>query len=319
MVDDGTTPLNQGTNSQEPRTRRSFQDLMTALSNIKDNNHDFDRYFFESLGLTYNKDLETGGASLVSLAEKSDGTPVAVKISLNPLQNEAENMDLVQRNGGIVPRLKAFGDYPPVIQSEVFSYLQMEYIPGQTLTPEQIDLDTVLRIGIDVAKTLSIAHQHGITHLDVKPGNILYNDGKAYLIDWGSSVLRQVERDTHRGKFDSTLGYTAPERFMDPDAEERLGLADQFSLGASLYRLVTGTAPYNRGDLQNPQELKVVLRYLDRAKTQDRPRLVEQKESDYAPGECLEALDEIVSRMLRPEPLKRYSSCMEVAYVLSQI
>ncbi len=268
-----------------------------------------------SLNLVYKKELGNGAMDIVVLAEQRDRTSVAVKISLQNLQNETENMNVVERQGCFVPRVHRVGEYFPA----GLSYLVMDYIPVQEYMLGKVDLDTILCIGVDVAKTLTIAHRLRISHNDVKPRNILSTQKGNYLIDWGSSVRRDSKRTADRDMLLCTLNYTAPERLLEPDAEEYFGFADQFSLGASLYVYVTGEMPYNRGDLQDNQDIKTIQLYLDRVSRQDRPSIAFQKSPNVMQIKRLEALDTAITRMMQSNPFNRYSSCGEVAIVLGEI
>ncbi len=272
-----------------------------------------------SLNLEYKNELGKGPKAIVVLAEQSDGESVAVKISRQNLQNETENMNLVEKKGGFVPRVHRVGEYFP---AEI-SYLQMDVIPAKPFPPF-LDLETTLRTGIDVAKTLYVAHTNGIIHNDVKPRNILSTDDKAYLIDWGCSRLLRdgpVDKETLMG----TLCYIAPERFSE-DTEAlkgRVGLADQYSLGATLYKLLVGTTPYNpKGDLTTLKDIDNAHLYLQRACKQDYLEIAEIPGAINvinASKQELQSIDEAIRRMMHPNPLKRYSSIIEVAIVLNEL
>lgn len=320
MVDDTTKPLNtpikeNGVKENQDQDLDSFSKLMEAISQTPDK----EQYFFDSLGLFYQRDLGRGGDSLVSLATKSDGTSVAIKRSINSFHNEAANMNLIRREGARVPAhvpaLYQEGRYPNNV-----SYLMMEYISAEPLIAGKIDLNTVLQIGIDVAKTLYVAHRHGISHYDVKPENILLSDGNAYLIDWGASVLRGSQTAADQENLVCTLSYTAPERFDNDDLDELSGFADQFSLGATLYTFITGNKPYNAPFKGTITEEERAAEYNRLVTAQEKPRLSSlQQPLHESETHRLDAVDNLITKMLHPEPLGRYSSCIEVAYLLTQI
>ena len=93
-----------------------------------------------------------------------------------------------------------------------------------------------------VARAVHHAHQNGILHRDLKPGNILLdNQGQPYVTDFG--LAKQVDKDaglTQSGLIIGTPGYMAPEQAMG--RTQGLTTADLFSMGAILYELLTGKA-----------------------------------------------------------------------------
>ncbi len=127
------------------------------------------------------------------------------------------------------------------------AWLVMEYVPSRTLrevTQQDGPLDPsrVARIGAQVAEGLVAAHDAGIVHRDVKPGNILVTDEDiAKITDFG--IARALEGDelTRTGLVTGTPSYFSPElaRGEDPGVE-----ADVYALGATLYGAVEGRPPY---------------------------------------------------------------------------
>src|SRR5215831_10635869 len=134
-------------------------------------------------------------------------------------------------------------------------YLVMEYLEGETLaqrlqkgplTPEHL-----LQYAIQIADALAKAHRKGITHRDLKPGNIMLTKSGAKLLDFGLAKLKPepvpatvtltelaTERKlTSRGSLLGTLQYMSPEQVEGKELDAR---SDIFSLGAVLYEMVTG-------------------------------------------------------------------------------
>jgi len=130
-----------------------------------------------------------------------------------------------------------------------YHYLVMEFCEGPSLRhllrmwgcfPE----DLVVDVGIQIAAALSHAHEHGIVHRDIKPANILVDDdGRAVLTDLG---LAKGETDLALTSDGATVGtpqYMSPEQAMNPiDVDVR---SDLYSLGATLYHMSTGSAPFD--------------------------------------------------------------------------
>jgi non-specific serine/threonine protein kinase/serine/threonine-protein kinase len=131
-------------------------------------------------------------------------------------------------------------------------YFAMEYIQGTTLKqyvaerrlPVRERLDLVARI----ADAVQHAHDRGLIHRDLKPGNILVDGaGQPKILDFG--VARLTDSDAHRtrqtdlGQLVGTLAYMSPEQVLaDPDALD--GRSDVYALGVSLYELLAGRMPY---------------------------------------------------------------------------
>jgi HEAT repeat protein/tRNA A-37 threonylcarbamoyl transferase component Bud32 len=131
--------------------------------------------------------------------------------------------------------------------------ISMEYFPSHTLGGEVSDgkplvLRRAVRLGMDVAKGMSVAHAVGIVHRDLKPANVLINnEGIVKIVDFGVAAA-QHQGDTQLTKTGYVIGspkYMAPEQILGKKVDER---ADIYSLGVILYEMLTGTPPYHRGD-----------------------------------------------------------------------
>lgn len=128
------------------------------------------------------------------------------------------------------------------------AYLVLEYVPGLSLEERQrtqpLDGPAQARLVAQIARATEAAHGLGILHRDIKPRNIVVrSDGTPKLIDFGLAELRDAWHvPPPPGQILGTLAYMAPEQAVDPrHAGPR---SDIFSLGAVLYFLLTGHAPY---------------------------------------------------------------------------
>jgi hypothetical protein len=131
-------------------------------------------------------------------------------------------------------------------------YIVCEYIPGGDLQQElrraagPLPLDRALAIAQDVCRAMAAAHQRGITHRDVKPGNIwLMEDGAAKLGDFGLALAIDRSRLTMAGSAMGTAAYMAPEQAQGQPIDAR---SDLYSLGCLLYELATGRPPFIADD-----------------------------------------------------------------------
>lgn len=128
-------------------------------------------------------------------------------------------------------------------------FVEMEYLP-RTLNDldKPLPPETAARIAAGIAAGLAFAHERGVVHLDIKPGNILIADDLTPKIaDWGMGRMVETGRDT--GVTGYTLAYAAPEqiapgRYGRPDAR-----TDIYQTGAVFYELVTGRPPFADGNL----------------------------------------------------------------------
>jgi eukaryotic-like serine/threonine-protein kinase len=134
-------------------------------------------------------------------------------------------------------------------------FLVMELLTGEDLRARlrregRLDVDSAVRIGVQVLKALKQAHAAGIVHRDLKPDNVFlcrHEDDPSFvkLVDFGISKLQQragVDTLTHEGAVLGTAFYMSPEQAQSfPDID---GRTDLFSLGAILYEMLAGAPPH---------------------------------------------------------------------------
>ena len=130
-------------------------------------------------------------------------------------------------------------------------YLVMEYIAGRSLQDRldkggPLDVAEVLRIGRQAAEGLAAAHAQGLVHRDVKPANILLENGveRVKLTDFGLARAADDASLTQSGVVAGTRHYMAPEQADSGPVDHR---ADLFSLGGVLYAMCTGQPPFRGG------------------------------------------------------------------------
>jgi serine/threonine-protein kinase len=177
---------------------------------------------------------------------------VALKILRPQLAQNKEFIDRFHREARIAARL-SHNNIVQAIDSGEFAghhYFVMEYVDGTTIKEELesgrvYSEDEALRIIYQIAEALDHAHQRGLIHRDVKPENImLTRDGTAKLADLGLARLTTDNQlaEAEKGMAMGTPYYIAPEQIRgEVDIDIR---ADIYSLGATLYHMVTGRVPY---------------------------------------------------------------------------
>jgi serine/threonine-protein kinase len=187
-------------------------------------------------------------------------------------------------------------------------YLVMQYVPGQSLQ-ERLDKDgpiselsEILRIGIQTASALAAAHSHGIVHRDIKPGNILLEDGvqRVKITDFGLARAMDDASMTQSGYVAGSPLYMAPEQARGETLDHR---ADLFSLGSVLYTVCTGRPPFRAANT-----LAVLRRVCE-----DVPRPIRESNAEIPKW-----LTEIIEKLMAKEPEERFQSAAEVVEVLAQ-
>ena len=136
-------------------------------------------------------------------------------------------------------------------------YLVMEYIRGRNLEQyageKPLSPRQAAALVAKVAGAAAFAHRRGIVHRDIKPRNILVDEaGEPRLIDFGMARLRTAWSDDRKEPDGGTFAFMAPEqaRIESPEDRQKVGpRSDVFALGAMLYFLLTGQAPFRGRDL----------------------------------------------------------------------
>jgi serine/threonine protein kinase len=119
-------------------------------------------------------------------------------------------------------------------------------LDGRLEKTRRVDELLVLDVGIKIAGALDAVHRHGLLHLDVKPGNILFNaEGEPKLVDFGL-VKRVGETSLPDEELMGTPFYIAPERVEYRSQDFR---SDLYSLAATLYHAATGRVPFDAGQV----------------------------------------------------------------------
>jgi eukaryotic-like serine/threonine-protein kinase len=266
---------------------------------------DLSKSALQSLG---NYDLlekiaEGGMGTVYKARERQSGRIVAIKL-VSPQM--ASNPVFLQRFEKEYNAARSL-DHPNVIRALDYGtagglpYLVMEYVDGESLGQRlgregRLPEAEAVRLVGQVAQALQKAHKQGLIHRDVKPDNImLTRDGQAKLADLG--LVKELETDinlTRTGRGLGTPHFMAPEQFKNAkNADVR---CDVYSLGATLYMLVTGKMPF-----QSSGPLDAWMKKMNNELIP--PRKINPDLS--------ERLDAVILRAMNADPDQRPASCRE--------
>ena len=186
-------------------------------------------------------------------------------------------------------------------------FLVMQYVDGQNLQQKidcegALDLPQILRIGSQMAAGLAAAHRQGLIHRDVKPANILLENGveRVKITDFGLARAADDLEMTQAGLIAGTPQYMSPEQARGEPVDAR---SDLFSLGSVLYTMCTG-----RPGFRAETTMGVLKRVCE-----DSPRPIHEVNAEIPIWLC-----EIVDKLLEKRPQHRLQSAQEVADLLAQ-
>ena len=192
-----------------------------------------------------------------------------------------------------------------VSNEQALPYLVMPYVRGETLQ-KRIDAEgplpliEILRIGTQVAAGLAAAHEQGLVHRDIKPGNILMEQGveRVTITDFGLARAVDDASMTRSGVIAGTPQYMSPEQARGEPIDAR---SDLFSLGSLLYAMCTGHSPFRA-----ETSFGVMHRI-----TNDEPRTITESNPNIPVW-----LEGVVMKLLSKKTDDRFQSAAEVAELL---
>jgi hypothetical protein len=196
---------------------------------------------------------------------------------------------------------------------EGVDFLVMELIPGATLAERlavgPLTEKEISRLGGQLAQGLAAAHEQGVVHRDLKPGNVRVTpDGRLKILDFGLATLRRPVGESastvtagETGVMAGTLPYMAPEQLRGEKADAR---SDIYAAGVALYEMTTGRRPFSESS--GPQLVAAILQ-----QTPPAPSALSKKVSP--------ALELIILKALDKEPERRYQSARELAVDLERL
>ena len=185
-------------------------------------------------------------------------------------------------------------------------FIVTEYMPGgsveELLATGPLETAQAIEVASGVARGLAFAHEQGVVHRDLKPGNVwLTSDGVAKIGDFGLAVSLDQSRLTQHGMMIGTVAYMPPEQALGGEVTPR---SDLYSLGAMLYELVTGRPPFAGDD-----PTAIISQHIN-----TRP-VAPSWHSEHCPPE----LEALILRLLEKAPEDRPASASEVLEALSRV
>ena len=257
--------------------------------------------------------LGTGGMSTVYLAEHvTDGRKRAIKVLPRKRVGKRSYLERFRLEAEATAKLnhpnivRAFG----IGQDSDTYFIVMELIEGESISKlvrehGPIEVIDIVRYTAQVARALKYAHDQGIIHRDIKPGNILVNDNdEAKLLDLGLAMSREQEASItqlYDEKVIGTADYLSPEQAINSHEVDLR--TDIYSLGCTLYFMLTGHPPFPVGSLAQR-----IAMHQSR-----RPADVMKRRPD-----CPEEIKAICDKMMKKKPSSRFEDCQEVFEVLSR-
>jgi serine/threonine protein kinase len=240
--------------------------------------------------------LGSGGFGSVYLAEDTwIHKRVAIKV---PHRQNLDFGELLKE-----PRLLASLNHPNIVaiitaeKQENLFFIVMEYVPGETLEhiigmSGALELGRALDVACQICNAVDHAHRQGVIHRDLRPANVLVSDTQvAKVADFGTS--RFLEIAAHGTTVIGSPPYMAPEQFHG----KAVFASDLYSLGVTMYQMLTGALPY---DTPAPSDIQKLMT----GELVSPPRL---KNSSIP-----KAISDIVMRAMAPDVAMRYQRASEL-------
>ena len=251
--------------------------------------------------------LGEGGMAEVYRAEDLRlGRPVAVKILRQQYSNE---QNLLRRFINEARSIAGFS-HPNVVsvydvgRDERYYYIVMEYVSGEDLRQrlerdQRLSVDEALDIVQQMARGIGYAHQRGLVHRDIKPGNILITKkGHVKVADFGIAKALASAGLTEPGVVWGTTAYLSPEQVRGEQATTE---SDVYAIGIVLYEILSGLPPF-----QGEDRVAIALKHLH----DDPPPFSEELKIPHG-------VTYLVQKALAKDPAKRFQHADEMAEALT--
>jgi serine/threonine protein kinase len=276
------------------------------------------------------KVAEGGMGTVYKARRRDDGLIVAIKVIASAAARNAILLQRFKREFNVARQI----DHPNVVKAIEFCeaapspYLVMEFVDGESLGTRieregKIPEEEAKRIMVQVCQGLQQAHKQGIIHRDIKPDNILLTrDGVAKITDLG--LVKDAEEEmnlTRTGRGLGTPHFMAPEQFRN--AKYADARCDIYSLGATLYMMVTGQMPFDgcspldaylkkmNNEYVPPKELIPSLS--DRLDWAIRRAM--HVDPEMRPATCREFIEDLTGQSIQPQTIQAQPSATDLWYL----
>ena len=250
--------------------------------------------------------LGQGGMAKVHRGlDRQLGRQVAIKVLAPPFDRDREFVERFQREA----RAAAGLSHPNIVavfdsgSDDGTHYIVTELVEGETLA-DRLRRDgpmpqaEAVAVAVDIARALAAAHERGLIHRDIKPGNVmLLPDGRVKVVDFGIARAAGSDTLTNTGVVLGSTAYLSPEQASGQPVDER---ADLYALGCVLYEMLTGRVPFSADT-----PIATMYRHVN----EDPP-----PPSTFAP--IPSELEDIVMRALEKDPKRRFASASELEAAL---
>lgn len=255
------------------------------------------------------QELSRGPMGVVYLARDTKlDRPVAIKSLPAEVMGKPVVRSRFQREARVLASLNhpnIATIYEEIEEVEGVDYLVLEYVPGDTLAERiergGVNLEEALSIALQIAEAVSAAHEKGVVHRDLKPGNVkITPEGKVKVLDFGIAKLvgpevsdQKVTAVTQPGQVIGTPGYMSPEQARGNPTDKR---SDVWSFGCVLYEMLTSKCPF-------PGQTKSDVLALV---------LMAEPDLEALPAKVGPAMCDLISKCLQKDPERRYPSAAEL-------
>jgi len=256
--------------------------------------------------------LGQGGMGEVFLAEDSHlNRRVAIKVLPDAFAGDPERLARFDREAKLLaslshPNIAAIYGFE---KAEGKPFLVMEFLDGETLAERlkkgPLPVDQALQYAIQMAGALDAAHRVGITHRDLKPGNVMVTKSGAKLLDFGLAKVIEAEvlgesmtaattgaAHTEAGMVLGTVGYMSPEQLRGLRVDHR---TDLFSFGLVLFEMVSGQRPFTGSSTITVADA-----------------ILHAQPRDFGDTPVPGRLKSLIWKLLEKDPANRYGSAEEV-------
>ena len=238
------------------------------------------------------------------------GRSIAIKVLPDTVASDPHRLAQFEREARTVAGL----NHPNIVtlhsieEEDGVRFLTMELVEGQTLStlvgPGGLPVPKILELAVALTDALVAAHERGVVHRDLKPGNVMVNrEGRVKVLDFGLAKMVEASGNdftidltlpAKEGQIVGTVPYMAPEQLRGEPADAR---SDLFALGVMLHELATGRRPFTGNGMAE----------IGSSILRDAPEPLRRLRSDFPA-----ALERIVERCLAKSPANRVQTALDV-------